>query len=460
LNIIGLLKKINNPYIFEKILFIKDILKLNYDQTLKKKIINTFYMRILWFSPTSSQYNKGSHRYYGGGWVEALEQVVAESPDIELGISFFHDTDQKKKQIRNVSYYPIQLKQKGNINKLITNWSCKLRSKEYVKEFLDVITDFKPDIIQVFGTENPFAEIQHFTEIPVVLYLQGLINPYANAFYPPGINDYNVLTHLPFFKNHIFGNSLFFDKKRFEKQADRELNYFKKSKYLVGRTCWDKGISTLLAPQAKYFHVDDILRSSFYEARPWSSGQHNRLRIISTLSSTIYKGLDLVLKTAFLLKKNFGSDFEWHIIGLDEKDKLVGFFEHNLKKRFRDCNVSFLGVLREAELIAKLQAADIFIHPSYIENSPNSLGEAQLLGLPVISCNVGGTLNLIEDDKNGILVPANAPYELAYAIISLAKDKNRAARMGKQARTIAMEKYDRNKTFNAVMDVYQTIYNG
>ena len=60
-------------------------------------------MRILWFSPTSSRYSKGSHHYYGGGWVEALEQVVAESPGIELGISFFHDTDQKKKQVRTLT---------------------------------------------------------------------------------------------------------------------------------------------------------------------------------------------------------------------------------------------------------------------------------------------------------------------------------------------------------------------
>jgi glycosyltransferase involved in cell wall biosynthesis len=414
-------------------------------------------MRILWFSPTSSQYSKGSHHYYGGGWVEALEQVVAESPGIELGISFFHSTDQEKKQVRNVSYYPIRPKKKGNINKLITNWSGKLGSKEYVKKFLEVITDFKPDIIHIFGTEEVFAEIQHLTKIPVVLYLQGLINPYTNAFYPPGINNYNVLAHLPFLKNNILGNSLIFYKRLYEKKAEKELEYFKKSKYLIGRTCWDKKISNLLAPQAKYFHVDDILRSSFYEARPWSPGQHKRLQIISTLSGTIYKGLDLVLKTAFLLKKNFGSDFDWHIIGIEEQNKLVRFFECSLKKRFKDCNVSFLGVFPEAELIVALQAADMFIHPSYIDNSPNSLGEAQLLGMPVISCNVGGTSTLIEDDKNGILVPANAPYELAYSIISLAKDKNKAAQMGMQARAIATEKYERNKTFNAIMDVYQTI---
>lgn len=417
-------------------------------------------MKVLWFSPTSSQYDHGSHYYHGGGWVESLEQTFKEQSDIELGISFFHDRDYLKKKNENVTYYPIQRIQKGNINKLITNWTCKTESGKYTKKFIEVINDFKPDVIQVFGTEGSFPEIQRLTEIPVVIHLQGLINPYDNAFYPPGINKYDLLTFLPFFKNHILGNSLLFNKKLFEKQAEKELNYFTNSTYLIGRTNWDKTISSLLAPQATYFHVDEILRSSFYEAMPWTPGKHTRLRIISTISSSIYKGIDLVLKTAFLLQKNFKNTFDWHIIGLDGKDKLVHFFEYTLRKRFKDCNVSFLGVFSEKELIKSLQAADIFVHPSYIDNSPNSLCEAQILGMPVISCNVGGTSTLIEHEHNGILVPANAPYELAASIVSLAKDKNMSLQLGTQARITAMERHNRTKTFNALMHVYQTIYKG
>jgi glycosyltransferase involved in cell wall biosynthesis len=417
-------------------------------------------MRILWFTPTSSQYDKGSHYYHGGGWVESLEQTFREQSDIELGISFFHDVDFMKKENGIVTYYPIRRVKKGKINKLITNWACKIESGTYIKRFVEVINDFKPDVIQVFGTEGSFPEIQHLTEIPVVIHLQGLINPYDNAFYPPGINKYDLLTYLPFLKNHILGNSLVFNKKRFEKQAKKELEFFKKTSYLMGRTSWDKMISSLLAPQATYFHVNEILRSSFYEARPWVPNEHNRLQIISTISSTIYKGLDLVLKTAFLLQNNFGESFDWYIVGLHEKDKLVHFFEYSLKKRFKDCNVSFLGIFSEEDLIKSLQAADIFVHPSYIDNSPNSLCEAQILGMPVISCNVGGVSSLIEHGETGILLPANAPYELAHSILSIAKDKNKSAQLGTQARITATERHNRSKTYNSLMNVYQTIYKG
>ncbi len=414
-------------------------------------------MRVLWFTPTSSQYDKGSHYYHGGGWVESLEQTFRDHSNSQLGISFFHEKDSLKKDSGNVTYYPIKIIKKGNVNKLVTNWTCQLESGRYLKKCLEVIDDFKPDVIQVFGTEGTFPEIQSFTPVPVVIHLQGIINPYDNAFYPPGINNYNVLTFPPYYKNHILGNSLLFDKKRFEKQASLELDYFKKSKFLIGRTCWDKQISSLLAPHAQYFHVDEILRSSFYEAKPWGPNQNKRLKIISTISNTIYKGLDLVLKTANLLHNSLGNDFEWHIIGLQKDAKLVRFFEHVLKKRFYDHNVTFLGVFSETKLIQSLLDADLFIHPSYIDNSPNSLCEAQMLGMPVISCNVGGTSTLIEHNRNGVLIPANAPYELAHSVISLYNNKNKAILLGKQARESALERHNRPKTFNDLMNVYKTI---
>lgn len=416
-------------------------------------------MRVLWFAPTSSQYDKGSHYYHGGGWIESLEQTFRDHPsEVTLAISFFHDRDDQKRERGNVTYYPIKSASKSNVSKLINNWTCKINPGEYVKEFIKVIDDFQPDVIQVFGTENSFPEIQRHTKIPVVIHLQGLLNPYNNAFYPPGISRYNILTHAPFFKNHLLGNSLFFEKKRFEKRAEKELEYFKNSTYLIGRTHWDKMVSSTLAPQATYFHVEEILRTSFYEATPWVSNNHKRLQIISTISSTIYKGLDLILKTASLLKNIKGIDFDWHIVGLREQDKLIKFYERSFKKQFKDCNVSFLGIYSETELIKLLQAADLFIHPSYIDNSPNSLCEAQMLGMPVISCNVGGTSTLIEDNKTGILVPANGPYELAHSIVSLASDKKKSKELGTQARISAMERHNREKTFNVLMNVYQTIY--
>lgn len=225
----------------------------------------------------------------------------------------------------------------------------------------------------------------------------------------------------------------------------------------MGRTFWDKSISHLLAPQASYFHVDEILRPCFYDTQPWTYRQHDRLQIVSTISGSIYKGLDLVLKTATLLHQHIGNRFTWRIIGLHSGDKLIAFFESCTKKSCKNHNIVFEGTYTAAQLIESLRQAAVFVHPSYIDNSPNSVCEAQMLGMPVIACQVGGVSTLIDHDSNGILVPPNAPYELASSIIALTSDKNKLSLLGQQARITALARHNRLKTLQALMAVYQTI---
>ena len=139
--------------------------------------------------------------------------------------------------------------------------------------------------------------------------------------------------------------------------------------------------------------------------------------------------------------------------------KWPGFFESIFRKKFRNCNIVFLGVFSEAGLIKSLKEADIFVHPSYIDNSPNSLCEAQMLGMPVIATNVGGVATLIDHGTTGMLVPANAPYELAHSIALLAKDRIKAAQLGKEACIAALDRHDKAKTISSLLNVYQAMRN-
>ena len=205
-------------------------------------------MKVLWFTNTPSLYDKGTHHYNGAGWIEALEQLISERTDLQLGISFFHPADGQKERSGKVTYYPILRRKKGPLKRLFHNWSRGIEESSFIASFLKVIEDFKPDVIHVFGTEGPFARIQEHIEIPVVIHLQGLINPSINAFFPPGIGGYEIFLYPPFFIKHLMGNSLHFDIKRLKKQGKRELEHFKAAKYLMGRTEWDKSIAELLAP--------------------------------------------------------------------------------------------------------------------------------------------------------------------------------------------------------------------
>lgn len=63
--------------------------------------------------------------------------------------------------------------------------------------------------------------------------------------------------------------------------------------------------------------------------------------------------------------------------------------------------------------------SQVFVLPSSIENSPNSLGEAMLLGVPCIASDVGGVRCLMTHSVEGLIYPADDPRLLAYDICEM-----------------------------------------
>ena len=81
-----------------------------------------------------------------------------------------------------------------------------------------------------------------------------------------------------------------------------------------------------------------------------------------------------------------------------------------------DCdkvNVRFLGPFDAPAMRDRYLRTHVYVSPSTIENSPNSVGEAMLLGCPVVSSNVGGVSDLLYHGKEGFLYQTSAPYMLA-----------------------------------------------
>jgi glycosyltransferase involved in cell wall biosynthesis len=418
-------------------------------------------MRILWFTNTSSLYkNFSKHYYHGGGWIESLERIISQSDAVELAISFFHQTDEARHVQDKVTYYPIRKPKKNSVGRFFQNWSGKITEDSHIEKFKSVIADFKPDLIQVFGTEGPFAAIQAVTNVPVVIHIQGLVNPYLNAYYPPGIDYCDILFSRHFLAGHLLGNSDLFLRRRFKEMAKREMNYLREVKYIIGRTHWDRTVTRLMAPSSRYFHGDEVLRPLFYTLGPWTSKSDKKIKIVTTISSTPFKGIDMVLKTAAILKTYTGLTFEWQVVGVHKNNQFVRFFEDRTGIRSDHCQVKFVGVKSAAELAALLLEANVFAHPSYIDNSPNSVCEAQMVGLPVIACNTGGVPSLLEDGISGVLVPANAPFEMASGIARIATDAVFSDKLSRNGRAQAMTRHSTGKILDELLHTYRTIIYG
>jgi glycosyltransferase involved in cell wall biosynthesis len=419
-------------------------------------------MKILWFTNTPSLYDKGKHAYHGGGWIESLEELVVKEKDIELAISFFHPIANLKIKKNNTLYYPILRKRgRSNIFKtLYNNFKINIESeREFIPKFEQVLDDFKPDIIHMFGTEGMFSSIQKYTNIPIVIHLQGLINPYFNAYFPPNISKWDFLLNSNYFLSNLIASSPYFGLKKMKKLAGREEDNMKNVRFLMGRTNWDKSFCKLYAPNAKYFHIDEVLRDVFYENKINSKNYDNNINIVSTISPTIYKGIDVVLKTAKLFKEKLGYSLNWKLVGLNKNDKLLKSFEKILNINHRDFGIECLGSLNHIDLLNVLKVSNLFVHPSYIDNSPNSVCEAQMIGLPVIACNVGGVSTLIEHRKTGVLVPSNAIIELASAIKEYYDLPEIYDKLAEEGRKTAQKRHDKSKILSELKKVYSTIIN-
>jgi glycosyltransferase involved in cell wall biosynthesis len=405
-------------------------------------------MKILWFTSAPAQFSVERGGYNGGGWIRSLEKEFRKRSDLSLRISYFVSNllDQQ-----DSVHLPIFFKE-SIYEKINGTFYPEEVEKRKIAALLKVIDNFSPDVIHIFGTEDVYGRLVNYTKIPIVIHIQGIIGPYINAFFPPGFHLFRFVCTLK--ASEAF--RMVRNYKIFRNNELRERNIYKHAKYLMGRTEWDRCVANILAPQAEYFHCDEVLREEFYLANSWNRREKSTITLISTISKVPYKGLDLILKTARLLSSYSPLSFRWVIYGITEYksvEKMTGI-------RASDVNVYYGGVIDCIELISALQVADLFVHPSYIDNSPNSVCEAQLIGIPVISTNVGGISSLIKDGVNGLLVPANDPFTLYKKIIDIAHSNELAVSLGKQGRMVAQDRHSRNKIVNRNIEIYRQIISG
>ena len=107
-----------------------------------------------------------------------------------------------------------------------------------------------------------------------------------------------------------------------------------------------------------------------------------------------------------------------------------------------------------AEMKERFLRTNVFVSSSAIENSPNSIGEAMLLGTPIVASDVGGVSSLIEHGKTGFLYQADAPYMLAYYIEKLFDNSKLANQMSDYEIQDAHIKYQPQEILKQAMSVY------
>ena len=396
--------------------------------------------------------------YNGGGWIGAMLRLAPRLTG-RFALAGLYDGDGVRKETKGgATLYQIPRPAESALDKLRKYYLGKETDAGSLAEDLQrVMGDFRPALVYLFGLENKVSDVVlAVSEAPVAVHLQGLLGPISKAYFPPGMSEKTFLRHFSV-REHLLRNGYVYGYRQMCRRATREADRIRRADCVLGRTDFDRAVVMAAHPDARYFKVDELLRDVFYAHAGEAPYQdRGRLKIVSTLSDTVYKGLDLVLKTAASLKGRLA--LEWQVIGLDAGARLTGIFERELGIRASDAGIRFLGICDADTVCRTLLDADAYVHPSYIDNSPNSVCEAQMLGVPVIATEVGGVGSLIEDGVTGLLVPSGDADALADALLRLRGDLPLRERLGQAGARAAASRHDPEAVLSSLQNVLQCIF--
>ncbi|MDA1586593.1 glycosyltransferase family 4 protein [Bacillus cereus group sp. TH230-1LC] len=391
-----------------------------------------------------------------GGWLVNASTDLVVQEDIKLSIAFPKQkiNDVQILEGKEINYYSFPGVRNKNSNE----------KNEYLTK---IIKQVKPDIIHIFGTEYAhtldMVNICKEENLNVVISIQGLVSIYAKHYMAclPGKIQKRFT-----FRDFIKQDNLIQQQKKFQKRGDLEIEAIRQTKHVIGRTTWDKACTTQINPNVRYHFCNETLREEFYK-HTWSLDNCQEYSIFVSQGSYPIKGLHFVIEAMPLVLRKY-PNAKLYIGGQDitksntfgDKLKITSYGKYIkeliLKYKLQE-NVEFTGVLNEEQMCERYLRSNVFVCPSSIENSPNSLGEAMILGLPCIASDVGGVSDLLVHGQEGFIYQTDAPYMLAYYINEIFSRKERASDLAKKARRRAMITHNRTENTKKIISIYENI---
>lgn len=389
-----------------------------------------------------------------GGWITATAKNLEEFDDVEkfIIVSINRDIKEEKKVVdgKKVVYFV-------RANQVATG-----RDKVLEEKLSKIIAEETPDVIDVQGTEFSFGEslLNCKVNCPVCVTLQGLAGACADVY----------VKGMPL-KELLFGRSMH-DNKRLGGLLERKIlmhlraiktdRIIKKVKYCIGRTHFDKAEAEKINPAIKYFSCNRILRSDFYSYE-WDIEKADKHKLFGIRSEIPYKGLHYAVKVIAKLKEKY-PDVVLEVPGglkVDAPSSSIASYPKYINKLLDEYgvreNIKFLPSLNPQEIAEHMMSSRAFYQYSVIENSPNSLAEAQVMGVPSVASDVGGTSSYAEDSVSGLLFEVDNIDDCAEKISRIFEDDDLCLSLSQNGRKVAEERHDIKVNTEKLISIYREI---
>lgn len=164
------------------------------------------------------------------------------------------------------------------------------------------------------------------------------------------------------------------------------------------------------------------------------------------------KGVGEYVKAAKLLHDKYKDKAEFILAGFVDKGNKAGISEEQLLEWNKEGVVNWIGF--QSNMVKIVQEAHVLVLPSYREGLPKSLIEACAIGRAIITTDVTGCRDVVEDGINGFVVPVRTVEPLADAMEKLILDKGLRIQMGKEGRKIAEKEFSIKYVLNHTFDIY------
>lgn len=415
-------------------------------------------MKVLWITNTLFPEAQGlligdKDFKSSGGWLIGSSEMLSKTDGISLVVSTM------SKMVDEITIL------KGErIDYVILPFSSNPLSEKYKKILLEVRDSVAPDLIHIHGTEHPFglSYIKACGPKNVVVSIQGMISEIAK-YYLSGISRKDIIKNFTL-RDLLYG-SIISEKRNFIQRGKYEIECLSSVNHVIGRTTFDHDHSLSINQNLHYYFCNETLRPEFY-TDCWNYDTCAKHSIFLSQASYPIKGLHTFLRALPIVLKKYpdttvyiaGFDLTCRNGGILRKILIPGYglmIRRIMDKFGLNGIVQFTGALNAAEMKEQLLRSNLFVCPSSIENSPNSLGEAQLLGVPCVGSYAGGIPDMIPDKTCGLLYRYEDYEMLAQRIIDVFEDLKSLD--NSNMRQVARERHSQEKNLLQQVHIYKQI---
>ncbi len=431
-------------------------------------------MRILWVCnlilPEIAE-QRGMGYLPKEGWVAGLLEGILSSPEDqrpEMALAFpvAENADGCTGTVELKDHPGVKVSYYGFYEDTVNPERYQDRYEESMKKILE---DWRPDVVHCFGSEYPHAlAMAKALADPgkLLISIQGPIGIYADRY----------MAHLPkkvqksrTLRDILRKDSIRQQQEKYTLRGRWEREAISLAGHIAGRTEFDRRFSGDLNPKAVYHHAGESLRGVFYEGR-WDPEKILPHRIFVAQADYPLKGFHYLLLAAGKLVRDY-PDLEIVAAGQSvmefrtwkQKLKLPAYGKY-LRQLVRDQGlegrVHMLGRLSAQQMKEEYLRCNTYVCCSACENSPNSLGEAMILGVPCVAAAVGGVSSIF-DEEDGYLYrndPEDTLEQVSTALEKAIRDAwehpEETERRTNLAAFRARRNHDRENNTRELLEIY------